>query len=51
MKLVTFSTSDRSEPRLGAIVGDSVVDLAAAAPDLPDLFSSLGGLRGAAAAP
>ena len=53
MKLVTFSTSDRSEPRLGAIVGDSVVDLAAAAPDLPTETCALlaaGGLDAARAA-
>ena len=33
MKLVTFSHDGRT--RIGAVVGDAVVDLAAAAPDLP----------------
>lgn len=36
MKLCTFVPSPGAAPRLGVVVGDAVVDLSRAAPDLPD---------------
>jgi 2-keto-4-pentenoate hydratase/2-oxohepta-3-ene-1,7-dioic acid hydratase in catechol pathway len=39
MKLATFTRSDRT--RVGVVVGDGIVDLAAAAPDLPTEMTAL----------